>query len=202
MNKQHPIDLLPELLVAANHAATVSRRYIIAFAVVVVIFVVSIVHAQLSILRANNDLEIAHKQADDALAKRNLAGQQSAELSTLSDLLLNIKSDSFHLQTTSALASLINDIPESIALDNLVLSGTQRVKLRGFAATDAYLSQYVTSMETSALCKYVNLDYTSQRIVRSRPVCEFQISFQLNLENTHTRVSNVRSKQREVVHVE
>lgn len=210
MKKQHPIDLLPELLVAANHAATIGRRYIIACAVVVAMFIFSIVHAQLGIVSAKNHLELARSQADDALASRHLANQQSVELSTLYDLLLSLNNESLHLQTTRILASLLNDIPESITLDDLVLSTGQanpgsraiRFRLRGFAATDADLSQYVTRMETSAFCKYVNLDYSSQRIVRDRPAREFQISFQFDLEDARTRADNVGNKQKEVVHVE
>ena len=209
MKQQHPINLLPEHLVASNHAATICKRYIIAFAVVIAMFVISITHAQLSIVRAKNDLELARNQANDALAIRNRAGQQSAELSTLNDLLLSQSNDAFFMQTTRILMSLINDMPDSVTLDDLVLSTSQaehgsrtlQAKMRGFAATDADVAQFVVRLESSALFTHINLDYTSQRIVRSRPAREFQVSFHIYLNAARAIASRTSHKPKEVVHV-
>lgn len=209
MKQQHPINLLPEHLVASNHAATICKRYIIACAVVIAMFVISIAHAQLSIVRAKNDLELARNQANDALAIRNRAGQQSAELSTLNDILLSQSNEAFNLQTTLILASLISDMPESVTLDDLVLSTNQaehgsrtlQAKLRGFAATDADVSQFAVNLEASAFCNNINLDYTTSRIVRSRPARDFQISFHINLDAARDFASRVSHKSKEVVHV-
>ena len=209
MKQQHPINLLPEHLVASNHASTICKRYIIACAVVIAMFVISIAHAQLSIVRAKNDLELARNQANDALAIRNRAGQQSAELSTLNDLLLSLNSEAFNLQSTRILASLINDMPESVTLDDLALSTSQaehgsrtlQAKLRGFAAMDADVAQFVVNLEDSELFNHINLDYTSLRIVRSRPAREFQVSFHINPDAARAFASRVSHRPKEVVHV-
>lgn len=194
--------------VASNHAATICKRYIIACAVVVAMFVFSIAHAQLSIVRAKNNLNLARIQADDAFISRNRVSQQSAELSTLNDLLLSQSNEAFNMQTTRILASLINDMPASITLDDLVMSTKQadhrsrtlQARLRGFAATDADVSQFVASLEASVLCNHVSLDYTSQRIVRSLPAREFQVRFNFDLDAARTKASGDGDKQKEVVH--
>ncbi|MCH8822469.1 MAG: PilN domain-containing protein [Planctomycetes bacterium] len=209
MKQQHPINLLPEHLVASNHAATICKRYIIACAVVIAMFVISIAHAQLSIVRAKNDLELARNQANDALAIRNRAGQQSAELSTLNNLLLSQSNEAFHMQSTLILASLINNMPESVTLDDLILSTNQaehgsrtlQAKLRGFAATDADVSQFAVNLEDSTFYNNINLDYTSSRIVRSRPARDFQISFHINLDAARDFASRISHKSKEHVNV-
>ena len=209
MKQQHPIDLLPEHLAASNHAATICKRYIIACAVVIAMFVISMAHAQLNIVRAKNDLESARNQSNDALELRNRAGQRSAELSTLNDLLLSQSNDAYYMQTSRILMSLINEMPESVTLDDLVLSTnhagpasrTLHAILSGFAAADANVSQFVVRLESSALFNHINLDFTSQCIVRSKQAREFQISFHIDLEAAHTFASRISQKPKEVVHV-
>lgn len=209
MKQQHPIDLLPEHLVASNHAATICNRYIIACAVVIAMFVISLAHAQLNIVRAKNDLESARNQSIDALELRNRAGQRRTELSTLNDLLLSQSNDSYCMQTSRILMSLINEMPDSVTLDDLVLSTNQadpasrslRAKLRGFAAADSNISQFVVQLESSSFFRHINLDFTSQRIVRSKQAREFQISFHVDLDSAHAFANRVSQKPKEVVHV-
>ena len=113
------------------------------------------------------------------------------------------------------LATLINELPSSAALDRITLyagprrrSRTARVRtttggqqgppprvltgeLMGFAAEDHEVTEIVNRLDKLGLFKQIGIDFSGTRSVRERSAREFRISFRVDLEAKYEVVDRV-----------
>jgi Tfp pilus assembly protein PilN len=202
---QHPLDLLPDSIRAQSEAGVRMGRYISAFVITVLVVVALTTHARLSLQGARAQLRTAEADADLVLAAEH-------KIQTLQEQLNDLKAEldlysrvALPLPISRVVATIVNELPDSVALDRIDLDAqTRRAgqgprtrtaeqteqqlprilvgELGGFAASDQDITELVKRLEGTTPFRDVNLDYSRSRLVRDQSAREFRVSFRIDLD--------------------
>ncbi len=204
---QPPIDLMPASIRARSQAGVVIGRYVASLLLALVLLLVPATHSRFLLDAAEKDRAAAREC--ERLVQQ--AGRRITELRRELESRQH-KKDRYEelalpLDVSRVVATLVNEMPESAALDRLDLrvagrqaarrSGRARAReggaalrllegeMGGFASSDREIADFVANLERLALCQQVTLDFTRTRTVNDRPAREFRISFRVDLDRRY-----------------
>lgn len=202
---QHPLDLLPDSIRARSEAGARMGRCITAFVITVLVVVALTTHARLSLQGARAQLRTAEADADLVLAEEQKIETLQTQLTDLRAELELYSRVALPLPISRVVATIVNELPDSVALDRIDLDAQTRRsgqgprtrsaeqsdqqlprilvgELGGFAASDQDITELVKRLEGTAPFRDVNLDYSRSRLVRTQSAREFRVSFRIDLD--------------------
>lgn len=202
---QHPLDLLPDSIRARSEAGARMGRYITAFVITVLVVVALTTHARLSLQGARAQLRTAEADADRVLTQEQKIETLQTQLTDLRGELELYSRVALPLPISRVVATIVNELPDSVALDRIDLDAQTRRsgqgprtrsaeqtdqqlprilvgELGGFAASDQDITELVKRLEGTAPFRDVNLDYSRSRLVRTQSAREFRVSFRIDLD--------------------
>ena len=124
--KQHPLDLLPESIYQRSQAGLRTGRMLCILGIVVAAAVITATHSRLAVRSEHDRLAKASAQANEAFvidARANELRQELAQIQQFTDLYEKI---SFPLNISAIVATVINQLPSSVTLDQIDLSAGVR----------------------------------------------------------------------------
>jgi Tfp pilus assembly protein PilN len=204
---QHPIDLLPDAIRARSEAGMRMGRYLAALAGSILIVVALTTHARLGLHAARVQLTTAEADANLVLAAEAEVTTLEQEMAGLRAYIDRYEQVALPLQLSRVLATIVNELPESVSLDRIDLESQMRRaggaarsrgqdktaggvnaprvlvgELGGFAASDQDITDLVARLERTPPFREVSLDYSRTRMVRDQGAREFRVSFRIDLE--------------------
>ncbi|MDG2055351.1 MAG: hypothetical protein P8J86_11665 [Phycisphaerales bacterium] len=209
---QHPIDLLPPQVRQRAQAGQRTGRSIALFGGALLLLVVVITHSKMVLDSAEARLASIQREAQDAIGiEKTLASLQS-EIAQSQAYIGLYEEVSSPLPMSSILATVINALPETAALDEIhaqldsgqaVRSARSRyssqkdqevprqlrIELSGFAASDAEIAEMVGRLRVISPFENVSLDFSRTRPIGGKHAREFRLSLQINLAAVYEQIS-------------
>ena len=226
--RQHSIDLLPDAVRQRNQAGLRTGRYVAGLLAAVIVVIVLATQARFQLDRAEKALLVAEVEANHVLE----AEAKARELRTLLDeahrYIDGYQELALPMDVSAVLATLVNQLPESVTLDRIDLdAGARRIvssvrskgaaddeeapprvltgELAGFATSDIEIAELVTRLQEVPPFEKVSLDFSRTKPVRGRSAREFRLSFRIDLEAPYeiaTPVAELASAGEESDHVQ
>lgn len=203
---QHPIDLLPEFVrIKCQHGVRTGRHITFVIAAVIVV-VIATTHTRFELDRSRERLARAEDQANIVIQLEERAAQLTHALDEAGALIELHELLSFPFEASSLLATIINQLPESLTIEGLDIDASPRRAVRGqipqkegeepprrlsagelngFAASDDDIGELVARMQSSRIFQSVTWDYSRSRVVRERPARAFRVSFHIDLDEAY-----------------
>ncbi|MEE8131251.1 MAG: PilN domain-containing protein [Vicinamibacterales bacterium] len=202
---QHAIDLLPDAIRARSQAGIVAGRYVVSLLLAVVLLGLAATHSRLMVDLARQRLRVAEDHADIVLSAEAKATQLRETLNATSEFIRRYELIALPIEISRVMASLVNVLPESAALDRLdIKAGTPQGirsargrgkrkadgparrlltgEINGFALTDQEVAELVARIEEIGFFDEVSLDFSRSRTVRGLKARGFRISFRADLD--------------------
>lgn len=199
--KQPPIDLMPDAIRVRSQAGVVLGRYLMAPLLAVAVLLAPATHARIALRNATESRDDARKQAEDAVSSDESAKEIQARLDANNDFIRRYRLVAMPFEVSRLMATIVNDLTASASLDRIDLHVTTlrrrgaprranseaasprflNGELVGFAMTDGEAYDIVAKLNALGICDNAKVEYTRQRIVRSRKAREFRISFRIDL---------------------
>jgi Tfp pilus assembly protein PilN len=212
---QPPIDLMPEWIRTRGQAHVVIVRYAASLVAALFMLFLPATHSRLLLRSAERDRVDAREC--EWLVRQ--AEQRGAELAAQLEA-RRARKDRYQqvalpLEISRVLATVVNEMPGSAALDRVDVRVSSRQpprggrrrpggpgtgrrllgELSGYARTDREIADFVASLEGLSLCEHVALDFTRSRTVADQPAREFRISFSVDLERKFEVLPRVGERQ-------
>lgn len=210
--KQHQIDLLPDSIRQRLQAGVRTSQTVAAYGSVIALLLIVITYGRYTVNRAEREVEQTRQQANFVLE----LDARSKELRTSFDE-ANAYMEMYHkvappLNVSAIAATIINELPESVALDRIDISAGSRQPLRtarsrgreekveaaprvltceiaGFAHSDEQVAQIVDRLSAQPPFEKVSLDFSRTRLVRDHSAREFRLSCRIDLDALYQVVS-------------
>jgi hypothetical protein len=208
---QHPIDLLPPQVRQRAQAGQRTGRSIALFGGALLLLVVIVTHSKMVLDSAEARLASIQREAQDAIGiEKTLASLQS-EITQSQAYISLYEQVSSPLPMSSILATVINALPETAALDEIharldsgqavrsarsryssqdqAVPRQLRIELSGFAASDAEIAEMVGRLRVINPFENVSLDFSRTRPIGGKNAREFRLSLQIDLAAVYEQVS-------------
>lgn len=205
---QPQLDLLPDDVRDRCRAGLRAGRLIATAVGVVVLLAVAATHSRISLRSANAEYETSRAKADVVMATELRAKQLEELLAEAHDFIELQRQIAHPLELTAMIATIVNELPESMTIDRIDLDagtrGAQRSgrsrqsatnepapprmlvgEIAGFAASDDQIAELVRRMQDMPVFQSVSLDFSRTRAVRNRSAREFRVSFRVSFERTY-----------------
>lgn len=208
---QHPIDLLPPQVRQRAQAGQRTGRSIALFGGALLLLVVIVTHSKMVLDSAEARLASIQREAQEAIGiEKTLASLQS-EITQSQAYISLYEQVSSPLPMSSILATVINALPETAALDEIharldsgqavrsarsryssqdqAVPRQLRIELSGFAASDAEIAEMVGRLRVINPFENVSLDFSRTRPIGGKNAREFRLSLQIDLAAVYEQVS-------------
>ncbi len=202
---QHPIDLLPPQVRQRAQAGQRTGRSVALFGGTLLLLVVIVTHSKMVLDSAEVRLESIQREAQQAIGIEKAMLELEAELAQTQGYINLYQKVSSPLPMSGILATVINALPETAALDEIhakvdaglavrsarsrysskedeALPRRLRVELSGFAASDAEIAELVGRLRVIEPFENVSLDFSRTRPIGEKHAREFRLSLQIDLE--------------------
>jgi hypothetical protein len=124
--KQHPLDLLPEAIYERSQAGLRTGRLLCVLTIIVAAVVVTATHSRLAVRSEEDRLARASSKANEAFTIEARAKQLRQELAHIERFTNLYDSIAYPLEISSIVATVINQLPSSITLDQIDLTAGVR----------------------------------------------------------------------------
>lgn len=223
--RQHSIDLMPAAVRARSHAGLRMGQFS-AFVVMAMTATIAVAtHSKIAVSTAQDQLFESAGRAVQVFATEARAAELRHELETIESYARTYERLSFPLSVSDVLATVVNNLPPSVTLDQIDLDAGARVlgrsarsrtvekpedtpprvltgEISGFAANDQEIAELLTTLESTPPFEGVSLDFSRGRRVNDRDAREFRLSFRISLDAqyavTHKRPHDDRGPAQEV----
>jgi hypothetical protein len=204
MTAKCDIDLLPDSIRARSRAHVRTGRYAVAALVAFTFAIIVVTWSRLSAEHARHEMRDAEAHAAEVLALEARATGLRGALETRRAAIERYHHMELPVRMSSVLSTVINQLPESVGLDEIgVEAGYRRavrtprstggttgeeqrrlltIELTGFAVSDAEVAELVDRLAAQRPFQEVNLDFSRSRTVRDQPARAFRLSFKVDLE--------------------
>ncbi|MCI0364877.1 MAG: PilN domain-containing protein [Phycisphaerales bacterium] len=203
--KQHPIDLLPESIRVRSQAGLRMSRFIIASATALGLLTIAATHSSFMLIGAQDELFQAATLAEPVFATEARASELKALLQRTNEYVELYDRLALPINVSAVIATVVNCLPESAALDQFDLDAGARVvgrtprargldtrdepprrilsgEISGFAATDQQIAELVGRLQSTPPFRDVTLDFSRTRDIHGRDAREFRLSFKIDLD--------------------
>ncbi|MBC24320.1 MAG: hypothetical protein CMJ32_10450 [Phycisphaerae bacterium] len=200
--KQHQLDLLPESLRDRSRSGVMTGKLITVMIIVLAFLVLATVHSSMRLSDARGRLNQARSSAEQAEQAFALLEQASERLADSEQRIQQYRRVSLQIPLTRLMATIINDLPESMTLESIqceltplsgsVVRGGQDhhstdpihldAELSGFAGSDEDIATLVSALDASDPFTEVNWDMSRHRMIRDEPAREFRVSFRIRMD--------------------
>jgi len=202
---QHLINLLPDEIRMRCQAGVRTGQTVSAFAAVIVVLVVLATYGRLELNQAEQRLVRTRAQANLVLEMEERAKSLRQSQQEAAEYLELYRKVAPPLKVSAVIATIINELPESVALDRVEIDSGARRRVRtarsrgrddeddevprvltceiaGFALSDEQVAQIVDGLSERAPFQRVSLDFSRTRLVREKSAREFRLSCRVDLE--------------------
>jgi hypothetical protein len=224
---QHAINLLPDSIRIRSEAGIRTGRSITAVVAAVIVVVLLATHSRFDLEHARHALQRAQTKADHVLTTEATATELTEMLREVHDEIEHYDRIAHPIEVSAVLATVVNQLPPSIALDRIDIDAGARLRSRstrsrspdpadqkprrvlngelsGLAPTDQDIAELVAALDGIDLFRSVSLDFSRTRAVRGRSAREFRLSFHVDLESRYvvTETDAAAASPGEVANVE
>ncbi len=208
--RQHSIDLLPDSIRLRCQARVRTGQTIGAFAAVIGSLVLIISYGKFEVTQSQRELGLMREQANIVLGMEERALELGTSYKEANEYLSLYQSVAPPVDVSSVLATIINELPESVSLDRIDIDAGARVRIRtsrsrgapsssddgpaprmlnceiaGFAASDEQVAEIVDRLRAQEPFDRVSLDFSRSRMVRETSAREFRLSCRIDLEQLY-----------------
>lgn len=203
--KQHAINLLPDSIRQRLQAGARTGQTVGAFGSVIALLVLVITYGRIERDRAERDVAMARDQANLVIEMDERGKSLHASLRDAESYLELYRKVAPSLDVSAVMATIINELPESVALDRIDISAGARLPVRtarsrgrdekvessprimtceiaGFAQSDEQVAQVVDRLSAQPPFEKVSLDFSRTRLVREQSAREFRLSCRIDLD--------------------
>ncbi len=203
--KQHMIDLMPADLRQQCQAGARKGQTLVAFTLAGAALVALVTHSTLERNSKRQELSDAKAHAAQVLKLDKQKVENQRALFDDQQALQLYERIAHPLPVGSVIASVVNELPESVSLDSIELdAGARRrstsarnarhqkdtgpvprrltCELAGFAVSDTDIAELVERLQGLPPLQKVSIDFTRTRMVRGKLAREFRLSFMVDLD--------------------
>lgn len=203
--KQHQIDLLPDSIRLRCQAGVRTGQTVSAFVAVIVLLVVMLTYGRLELDQAETELVATRTQADLVLEMERRASSLQQSHEQAAEYVELYRKVAPPLEVSDVVATIINELPASVALDRIEIDAGARRRVRtarsrgsaeedearprilnceiaGFARSDEQVAEIVDRLSDRPPFQRVSLDFSRTRLVREQAAREFRLSCRVDLE--------------------
>lgn len=205
---QHSIDLLPASIRARTEAGVRTGRLIVGATAMLVLMLVLSVHSLMTLANSQEELFTTAIRAEQVFETEAKILELKAKLKRTSDHIELYDKIASPVPMSAVMATVINNLPESVTLDQFDIDAGARAITRaprakgvetkdeipprvlhgevsGFAASDQHIAELVGRLTAHPLFRDVNLDFSRTRDVNKRDAREFRLSFKIDLDTAY-----------------
>lgn len=202
---QHSIDLLPGSIRARSQAGVRTGRLIVGATAMLVMMLVFAVHSLMTLANSQEALFATAMRAERVFETEAKILELKARLKRTNEYIEMYDRIATPVPLSAVMATVINNLPESVTLDQFDIDAGARAITRsprakgvenkeeipprvvhgevsGFAASDLQIAELVARLTAHPLYRDVNLDFSRTRDVNKRDAREFRLSFKIDLD--------------------
>jgi hypothetical protein len=206
--RQHAIDLMPASIRARTQAGQRTGRLLLLGVAALFALVVTATHSIFMLSSAQEQLFTASSQAEEVFGAEARASELKSTLKKTNAFIDLYDRVALPVHVSAVMATVINNLPESVTLDEFNIDAGARVASRsprakgeqlkddvaprvlrgevfGFAASDQQIAELVTRLNATGPFRDVTLDFSRTRDVSGRDAREFRLSFKIDLDSRY-----------------
>lgn len=203
--RQHSIDLLPALIRARSEAGLRTGRFITAAIAAIGVLIITATHSLFILSSAQENLFVTSSQAEEVFATEARAAELKSVLKRTNCYIDLYDRIALPVQVSSVMATVVNNLPDSVTLDQFDIDAGARTggrlprakgmelkdeppprvlsaEISGFAANDQEIAELVGRLDGTPPFRDVNLDFSRTRSVNGHDAREFRLSFKIDLD--------------------
>lgn len=212
--RQHSIDLMPGSIRARGEAVLRTGRFVAAAIAALAVLLIVGLHSLLAVISAQEELFRASVKAERVFATEAKSQELQATLRQTNAFIDLYDRMALPIEISAVMATVINNLPPSVTLDQFDLDAGARPTTRtarakgpedkdeappriltgevsGFAASDSQIAELVARLNDLPPFEHVNLDFSRTRTVNGRDAREFRLSFRIDLDVPYQVVAEV-----------
>jgi hypothetical protein len=205
---QHSIDLLPDSIRVRSQAGLRTGRFIASACVMAMVLIGFAVHSLVVLVRAQEDLFTTASQTEKAFEAEARILELRAAMKRSHSFIEVYDRIAAPVDVSSVMATVINNLPESVTLDQFDIDAGARAitrsprakgvetkeaiparvlhgEISGFAATEQRIAELVVRLKETPPFRDVNLDFSRTRDVNGRDAREFRLSFKIDFDSSY-----------------